>query len=112
MLRIMISLLTLATATIHFRFFISDPSGEVIYGLNALGYLTLLAMLYLPIPLLDNLRWLVRRMLMGYAAVTIVAYIVFGIVNREWTVPLGPITKLIEVILIGLLWWEERRSGI
>ena len=110
MLRIIISLLTLATAAIHFSFFISDPRREVIYGLNALGYLTLLAMLYLPIPLLDNLHRLVRRMLMGYAAVTIVAYIVFGIVNREWTVPLGPITKLIEVSLIGLLWWEDRGS--
>lgn len=83
----------------------------MIYGLNALGYLTLLAMLYLPISLLDKLRRLARRLLMGYAAITIVAYIVFGIVNREWTVPLGPITKLIEVILIGLLWLEDRQSS-
>ena len=111
MARIIIILLTLATATIHFSFFIRDPRSEVIYGLNALGYLTLLAMLYLPIPLLDNLHRSARRMLMGYAAVTIVAYLVFGLVTRDWTAPLGPITKLIEVILIGLLGWEERRAS-
>jgi hypothetical protein len=30
--------------------------------------------------------------------------------SGEWTVPLGPVDKLIEVILIGLLWREERAS--
>lgn len=111
MSRLIITLLTLATAAIHFSFFISDPSGEVIYGLNALGYVTLVALLYLPFPPLDKLRRPVRRLLMGYAAVTIVAYLAFGIVTSEWTVPLGPLTKLIEVLLIGLLWWEERHSA-
>jgi len=103
---LLISLLTLATAAIHFRFFISDPGGEVIYGLNALGYVTLLVMLYLPIPLFANLRQPIRWLLMLYAAITIVAYIAVGLLIGEWTVPLGPLTKLIEVILIGLLWVE------
>src|SRR5688572_1957640 len=111
MLKISIILLTLATAAIHFSFFMADPRGEVIYGLNALGYVALLALLYLPLPFLDNLHWLARRLLMGYAAITIVAYLIFGLVNGEWTVPLGPMTKLIEVILIGLLWWEDRQSS-
>ena len=110
MIKAIIIVLTLATAAIHFSFFLSDPSGELIYGLNALGYVTLLAMLYLPIPLLDNLHRAARRMLMGYAAITIVAYIAFGLINHEWTVPLGPVDKLIEVVLIGLLWREEKRS--
>jgi hypothetical protein len=48
----------------------------------------------------------------GYAAITIVAYIAFGLINHEWTVPLGPVDKLIEVVLIGLLWREEKRSTI
>ena len=111
MSRIIIILLTLATAAIHFSFFIADPSREIIYGLNALGYVTLVALLYLPIPLLDQFRRPVRRLLMGYAAVTIVAYLIFGLMTSEWTVPLGPLTKLIEVILIGLLWWEDRQSN-
>jgi hypothetical protein len=109
MSRILIILLTLATAAIHFSFFLSDPSSETIYGLNGLGYVALVALLYLPLPQLAPLRQLVRRLLMGYAAVTIFAYLVFGLVTGEWTVPLGPITKLIEVILIGLLWREDRQ---
>ena len=109
MVRIIIILLTLATATAHFSFFIRDPGRELIYGLNGLGYLTLVALLYLPLPQFANLRRPVRRILMGYAAVTILAYLGFGLVTGEWTVPLGPITKLIEVLLIGLLWWEEQQ---
>jgi hypothetical protein len=84
MIKAIIIVLTLATAAIHFSFFLSDPSGELIYGLNALGYVTLLAMLYLPIPLLDNLHRVARRMLMGYAAITIVAYYyscIYGIIR-------------------------------
>jgi len=47
--------------------------------------------------------------LAGYAAITIVAYIVFGIQHKEWTVPLGPVTVLIELILIVLLLVEAQR---
>jgi hypothetical protein len=112
MMKAIIILLTLATAAIHLSFFTPDPSNELIYGLNALGYVTLLAMLYLPIPLLDQLHRTARRLLMGYAALTIVAYLIFGVVNHEWTVPLGPIDKVIEVILIGLLWQEDQRSNM
>jgi len=112
MMKAIIILLTLATAAIHVSFFIPDPSSELIYGLNALGYVTLLALLYLPITLLDQLHGTVRLMLMGYTALTIVAYLIFGVVNHEWTVPLGPIDKVIEVILIGLLWQEDQRSDM
>ena len=112
MIKAIIIVLTLTTAAIHFSFFISDPSSELIYGLNALGYVMLLAMLYLPIPLLNNLHRAARRVLMGYAAITIIAYIAFGLVKHEWTVPLGPIDKLIEVVLIGLLWREDKGSTI
>lgn len=101
---IVIILLTLATAAIHFSFFLADPAGGLIYALNALGYVILVAALYLPISAIDNMRRLVRRMLMGFAALTIVAYIAFGLLRHEWTLPLGPVDKLIEVILIALLW--------
>jgi putative flavoprotein involved in K+ transport len=49
-------------------FFISDLSGELIYGLNALGYVTLLAMLYLRIPLLDNLHRAARSLIAATGA--------------------------------------------
>jgi hypothetical protein len=108
MLAIINSLLTLATAAIHFNFFLAGDG--IIYALNALGYLALLTLLYAPLPDRQNLRRSVRRALMGYAALTILAYIVFGLVRGEWTIPLGPVTKLIEVSLIGLLWLEDRQS--
>ena len=112
MLKAIIILLTLLTAAIHLSFFIPDPSGGIIYGLNALGYVALLALLYLPIPLLANYQRTVRWLLIGFTALTIVAYLIFGIVNHEWTVPLGPLDKLAEVLLIGLLWREDQRSRV
>jgi len=111
MIRIVIALLALATAAVHFSFFTKDPAAEAIYGLNALGYLGLLALLYLPLPPLQSLRPAVRWIFIGYTALTIAAYVGFGLVVGEWTVPLGPVTKLIEVILIGLLWWDGRLSS-
>jgi hypothetical protein len=66
--------------------------------------------LYAPLAQLEPHRRRVRWTLMGYAAVTIVLYGVWGALSGEWTVPLGPVDKLIEVILIGLLWREERAT--
>jgi hypothetical protein len=110
-MRLLIILLALATAVIHFRFFISDPGGELIYGLNALGYVGLVILFYLPIPRLENLQRLIRWVLMGYTALTIVAYFAASLALREWSVPLGPVTKMIEILLIGLLWWQARQPA-
>ncbi len=109
MSRILVILLTLVAAAVHFKFFIEDPSGGLIYGLNGIGYLGLLGLVYLPFPFLENLHGLARWLLAGYAAITIVAYIVFGIQHKEWTVPLGPVTVLIELILIVLLLVEAQK---
>ncbi len=103
MSRILIILLTLAAAAVHFKFFVEDPSGGLIYGLDGLGYLGLLGLVYLPFPFLENLHGLARWLLASFAAITIVAYIVYGIQHKEWTVPLGPVTVLIELVLIVLL---------
>jgi len=54
MLRILIILLTLAAAAVHFKFFIEDPSGGLIYGLNGIGWLGLLGLVYLPYPFWKN----------------------------------------------------------
>jgi len=112
MRKALIIVLTLVTAAVHLSFFLSDPGGGLIYGLNALGYVGLLALLYLPLPFLTPYRRWVRWLLIGFTALTIVAYLIFGVINREWTVPLGPIDKLIEVVLIGLLWQEDKRSDM
>ncbi len=110
MTRILIILLTLVAAAVHFKFFIEDPRGGLIYGLTGIGYLGLLGLVYLPFSFLEKLHGLARYLLASYAALIIVAYIVFGIRNKVWTVPLGPVTVLIELILIVLLIVESRQS--
>ena len=88
--------LTLATANIHFGL------GGLLFTLNALGYLGLAALVVIgaaaPIPVVKRFSWFPRVALMGYAATTIVGYLVMG---PYFT--LGFIAKGIEATLIVLL---------
>ena len=97
-LRAGIVLLTLATAVIHLQLAFPDP----VFILNGLGYLALLAALYLP--QLASYRNLVRWILVGYAALTVLLWILVGA-----RTPIGYIDKAIEVALISLLLLEARR---
>ena len=101
LLQIGIIVLTLATAIIHFT--LTFPSAMFI--LNGLGYLVLLAALYLPIPQLARHRRLVRWVLLGYTALTVVLWVFMG--SREL---IAYIDKPIEVLLIILLWLESRQD--
>ena len=104
-------MLTLATAAIHFGFFVVDPTARGrIFAANALGYVLLLALLYFPWSALDSFRRTARLGLIGFAALTIVANIAFGLMRHERTEPLGPVDKLIEVVLIVLPWREDRQA--
>lgn len=94
-----IILLTIATALVHFSLLFPD----VVFILNGLGYLTLLAALYLPLPQLAGYRRMIRWALLGYTALTIVLWLIMG----SWIL-LAYIDKTIEVILIVLLWLESR----
>ena len=98
-LRTGIVLLTLSTALIHLQLAFPDP----VFILNGLGYLTLLAALYLP--QLARYRNVVRWVLVGYAALTIFLWILIGA-----RTPIGYIDKAMEVALIALLLLEARRS--
>lgn len=100
-IRIGIILLTLATAIIHLTLAFPDA----VFILNGLGYLALLAALYLPVPQLAGYRSLARWVLVGYTALTIFLWVLFGM-----RTPIGYIDKLIEVALISLLLIEARRS--
>ena len=100
-LRVGILLLTLATAFIHLQLAFPDPA----FVLNGLGYLTLLAALYLPVSRLARYRNVVRWVLVGYTALTILLWVLFGA-----RIPIGYIDKAIEVTLILLLLLEARRS--
>ncbi len=100
-----ILVLTVATAVIHFSRAAADPEITGLFVLNGLGYLVLApAFLF---PALRTHRSWVRWIFIGYVAVTILLYLVWGGMSGEWGVPLGPIDKVIEIGLIALLWREK-----
>jgi hypothetical protein len=101
-LRTGIVLLTLATAVIHLQLAFPDPG----FILNGLGYLALLAALYLPVPRLAHRRNVVRWGLICYTALTIFLWVLLGA-----RTPIGYIDKIIEVALITLLLLEARGRG-
>ena len=105
-----IAVLVVATAAIHWSRALVDPEIRVLFILNGLGYLALLAALYLPWPPLIAWRRVTRRVLMGYTVLTIVLFVVWGIMSGEWS-GIGLLDKAIEVVLLILLWLEDRRAS-
>ena len=100
-LRIGIVVLTLVTALVHLSLNFPDP----VFILNGLGYLTLLAALYLPISQLTPYRRIVWWLLIGYTTLTVMLWLAIGL--RTLT---GYVTTADEVILLGLLLLEARGS--
>jgi len=101
-LQIAIIVLTVATAIIHFT--LVFPS--VLFILNGLGYLALLAALYLPVQPLAGYRRAVRWALLGYTALTVLLWVVMG--SR---IPIAYVDKVIEVALIIVLWLDSRQGA-
>ncbi len=110
-LRIAIVILTLATAGIHLyldvRLGVIDPA----FTLNGLGYLALLVIFlkWIKLPFLEGRDQLVLYAFIGFAGVTILAWIALG--EKNIAAPLGMIgytDKLIEVLLIASLWFYGR----
>jgi hypothetical protein len=99
-IRIGVVMLTLIAALVHLSLLFPDP----VFILNGLGYLTLVAALYLPHSRLTAYRRVVRWTLVGYAALTILLWVAIG----ERTV-LGYSTTADEVALITLLLIEGKR---
>ncbi len=99
LLQMLIVLLTLATAVIH----ISLNFPDVMFILNGLGYLGLVAALYLPFSPLRQQRRTVRIVLIAYTALTIILWIVMGA-----RTPIGYIAKAVEVGLIVLLLLDKK----
>jgi hypothetical protein len=100
-----IFVLTLATAFMHlFLAFTAIPYfglnfGVILFILNGLGYLGLLAALQLPIPQLARFRSAAQWTLVAYAALTIVLWLIMA-PSYDF---IGYIDKAIEVALIALL---------
>lgn len=90
-----IAILALLTAGIHLTLLFPD----VLFILNGLGYLTLLAAYLLPIPVARDRRALVRWAFIGFTVVTILAWLAIGV--KTWPEGgLGYVTKAIEVLLV------------
>lgn len=104
-LRVGIFLLTLATAVIHLYLALSAIPyyglnfGVMLFVLNGLGYLGLLAVLQLPIPQLARFRSAARWVLVAYTALTIVLFFLMA----PYYTFIGYLDKAIEVALIALL---------
>lgn len=109
LIQVGIILLALATAIIHLYFVFFDEAMTqkfvILFILNSLGYVGLLAALYLPISFLAPLRPIARFLLILQAAASIGAYIYVGVFSN-----LGWVTKGIEVLLILLLLIEAGMS--
>jgi hypothetical protein len=100
-LRVAIVALTLATAYIHMTL------GGLLFTLNAIGYVVGAAAMVVPIAIAVHYRWLVRIGLAGYAATTIMGWVIDPIFY-----PTAYLAKAIEVALIALLAIDfARRDG-
>ena len=109
-LQIGILLLGLVAGVIHLvilNLLIYNAEGhiDVLFTLSGLGFLTLLAAYFLPIPVARNNRSLVRWLLIGLSTLTILAWVVLGERNL-----LGYVSKISELGLIVLLWLDRRQS--
>jgi hypothetical protein len=101
--KLAIIILTVATALIHlglafFALSQGDTTTLIMFLLNGIGYLVLLAAYTLPLPVARDYPRLVRWAFIAFVAVTIIGWVAFG--ARSW---IGYIDKLIEVVLIVLL---------
>ena len=100
-----IFVLTLATAVIHLYLALTAIGsmgfnfGVMLFILNGLGYLGLLAVLQLPIRQLARFRSAARWALIAFAALTIVLFFLMAPVYMI----IGYVDKAIEVALIALL---------
>jgi len=102
--QIVLIVLTTITALIHFERAIEDPDIRILFILNGLGYFSLLAAFYLPA--FQKFHKAVRWIFIGYPAITIVLYFVWVAMSAEWTIPIGPISKIVEAAMIVLIWRE------
>ena len=91
-----IVVLALVAASVHLSL------GSLLFLLNGLGYLGLAGLIVIgylkPHPFVARFDWFPRLALMGYAATTIVGYLIIGPYST-----LGWATKAVEAVMIGLL---------
>ena len=117
-----IILLMLFTAFLHLAAAFDKqlfPGGpDPLFILNGLGYLGLLGAYFLPIPFFQQRHELVRRVIIGYAILTIAAWVFIWVIQAviinhtpffSHDSLYGVPAKITELILIGLLWTDKSR---
>jgi hypothetical protein len=90
-----------ATAIVHLT--LVKSMQDIAFILNFLGYLALTAAYFLP--QFRAYHGTVRWVFMGFTAITIIAWAAIGL-----RTPLAYADKVMEVILIALLWMDGRQS--
>lgn len=103
-MQIGIILLTLATALVHLQRGIEF--GMPMFIANGIGYLVLVAALYVPVAFLAPYRKWIRWALIAFTLVTIVGWIAIG----DKAEMIGWITKAIEIVLVILLFLDGRQK--
>jgi hypothetical protein len=96
------------------------PAGpDPLFILNGLGYLGLMGAYFLPIPFLQKRHNLVRWVIIGYAILTILAWVFIWVIQYviiqgvpffsrdSWY---GVPAKIAEIILLALLWSDKQES--
>ena len=107
-LRILMIVLTVITAAIHLILgvrFIGDGFFGVLFILNGVGFLTLLYLVLRPISGFVGREALLHYGLMGFSAITILAWLVM---NGDFTDVFGVATKVVELLLIVVTWMHLR----
>ena len=72
--------------------------GDIMFLLNGLGYIGLAALFLIPIARLKPYHETIRWVLVGFTALTILLWVIFGMRNLE-----GYVAKLAEVAIIVVL---------
>lgn len=118
-----IALMAIITAILHLaaafdrQLFPDGP--DPLFILNGLGYLGLLGAYMLPIPFFQQKHNLVRWGMIGFAILTILAWIFIWVIQYVIIqgVPFfshdslyGVPAKIAELILLALLWTEKKKS--
>jgi len=108
-----IIVLAAATAIIHLVLAFSFGGGpDISFVLNGVGYLGLLGLIYLPLPMLAPYRSPARWALLALAIITILAWAVMWFAMGGYSAGLATIayiTKAIELALVALLWMGRGR---
>ena len=115
-----IALLALATALLHFAAAFDKqlfPDGpDPLFILNGIGYIGLLGAYLLPIPFFQRKHKWVRWALIGFAILTILAWVFIWVIQYVIIqgVPFfsrdsiyGVPAKIAELILLSLLWSDQ-----